>query len=228
MSLIASRNLFTLPAVLTVVAFGVCQYCIWFYAPVEQTLGPVQKIFYFHVALAWWGLFSFFIVFVAGIGYLWKRTPVWDYLGVACVEVGVLFSGLTLVSGVIWGHASWNVWWTWDPRLTTTLVMWFVYCAWLLIRATLADTPRQGLVCAVLGIIAFLDVPLVFFSTRLTSSIHPVVFQKTQGGMPTEMLLTLFSALIAFGLLWLCLILYRTRQLDLQKKLEHLLWDSAS
>jgi len=112
-------------AIMALIGLTVSQYFIWVYAPLEQTMGVVQKIFYFHLPLAWWALFSFFLVFVASIVFLIKKDPKWDGLAGAAAESGVLLSGLALISGSLWGRAAWNTWWTWDPRLTTTLVMWF-------------------------------------------------------------------------------------------------------
>lgn len=207
-------------ALAAALALCVAQYFIWFYAPVEATLGPVQKIFYPHIGLAWWALFSFFVVFAASIGLLVKRTPVFDRWGAAAAEVGVLFSGLALVLGMVWGKASWGVWWTWDPRLTTTLIMWFVYCAYLILRASGIGGERRATVSAVVGIIAFLDVPLVFFSARMWRSIHPSVFKKEGGGLEPEMLVTMFVCLAAFGLLWLAMTAFRARQIGMTERLD--------
>lgn len=205
----------------------VMQYFVWVYAPVEATLGPVQKIFYFHIGLAWWALFSFFAVFAASIGFLVKRREGFDHWAAASAEVGVLFSGLALVLGMIWGRASWGVWWTWDPRLTTTLVMWFVYCGYLVLRASGIGGERRGVVSAVVGVVAFVDVPLVFLSARMWRSIHPSVFKREGGGLEPEMLTTMFVALAAFGLLWLAVTALRARQLRISDALDALAREAA-
>ncbi|MBD5641932.1 MAG: cytochrome c biogenesis protein CcsA, partial [Desulfovibrio sp.] len=96
-----------------------CQWLVYAWTPVEATLGPIQKIFYMHLPLALWAMASFFLVFLGSILWLWQRKPAFDWLAAAAAELGVLFSGLTLVSGMIWAKRSWGVWWTWDPRLTT-------------------------------------------------------------------------------------------------------------
>lgn len=200
-------------ALAAVVCSVLAQYAIWFYAPVEQTMGEVQKIFYTHLPMAWWSFVSFFVVFVASILYLAKREERYDRLAGAAAEIGVLFSGLALITGMCWARPIWNVWWTWDPRLTTTLVMWFVYAAYLLLRASDLGGERQGAVLAVLGVVAFLDVPLVFISARYWRSIHPAVFGAKGGGMEPEMWVAAVANLVAMGLLWLALLLARTRQL---------------
>ena len=110
-------------AVLGGVLMAACQVLIYRYAPVEQTMGLVQKIFYTHLPLAWWSFVSFFLVCVSGVAYLKTRNRHWDAVAGAAAEVGVVLSGLALVSGSIWARHSWGVWWTWDPRLTTTMIL---------------------------------------------------------------------------------------------------------
>jgi heme exporter protein C len=198
-------------AALSVLALAVGQWFIWAYAPLEETMGVVQKIFYIHMPLAWWSFVSFFVVFVASIRHLMKRDAGSDILAGAAAELGLLMSGLALCSGSIWGRAAWNVWWTWDPRLTTTLIMWFVYAGYLVLRGSGMGGERKGLVCAVLGVVAFLDVPLVFYSARVWRSVHPAVLASQGGGLEPEMWRTVLVNLAAFGLLWLTLLVARYR-----------------
>lgn len=217
------HNSFMLP--LVIIAFFAMlasNYCIWLYAPTEQIMGHVQRIFYVHLPLAWWGLISFFTVCVASIAYLKTRKWFWDNLAAAAAELGVLFAVLALVTGMIWGRISWGVWWTWDPRLSTTLVMCFVYAGYLLVRGMGLSRERRGMVSAVLGIIAFIDVPLVFFSARMWRSIHPAVFANKDGGLAPEMLYTLLVALAAMGVVWSIVLCLRTRQLSQLGRLDAL------
>jgi len=202
-------------SVLTVLAFVAAQALIWFYAPLEAAMGVVQKIFYMHMPMAGWSMVAFAVVFAASILYLLRRDPKWDRLAGAAAEIGVLFSGLALVTGMMWARPIWNVWWTWDPRLTTTLVMWFVYAAYLVLRASDMGPERRRLVCAVLGVAAFLDVPLVFVSARYWRSIHPAVLGAQGGGLEPEMLATLGAGLVAFGLLFTLLMRLRATQMAL-------------
>ena len=148
-------------AVLGGVLMAACQVLIYRYAPVEQTMGLVQKIFYTHLPLAWWSFVSFFLVCVSGVAYLKTRNRHWDAVAGAAAEVGVVLSGLALVSGSIWARHSWGVWWTWDPRLTTTMILWFLYAGYLVLRKMDMPRERQANLCAVVGIVAFVDVPLV-------------------------------------------------------------------
>jgi len=204
------------------------QYAIWFHAPVEETMGVVQKIFYTHMPMAWWSLVSFFVVFVASILYLAKGRDAYARLAGAAAELGVLMSGLALVTGMCWAKPIWGVWWTWDPRLTTTLVMWFVYAAYLLLRASDVGGQRKATVLAVLGVVAFLDVPLVFVSARYWRSIHPSVLGSQGGGMEPEMWQAMIANLVAMGLLWLALLLVRTKQLAAGAAVTGLLRHGAS
>ncbi len=208
-------------SVCAALALAVSQYFIWVYAPVEETMGQVQKIFYIHLPMAWWALMSFFVVFVASILLLAKKDPFWDRLAGASAEIGVLFSTLALITGSLWGKPIWGVWWTWDPRLTTTLIMWFVYASYLLLRQAGAGGERGPVVRAALGIVAFLDVPLVFISARKWRSIHPTVFGSQGGGLEPEMLVTVIVSVAAMGLLWAALLTVRSRQLAQAARIRH-------
>ena len=199
------------------------QWFVWQYAPVEAVMGVVQKIFYLHVPLAWWGFMCFLGVFVASIGVLWKRSHLCHVVAGVLAEVGVVLAGLALVTGSLWGRAAWNVWWTWDPRLTTTLVLWFIYAGYLILRAT--DLGARGpALCAVLGIVAFLDVPLVFVSARMWRSIHPVVL-GAGGGMEPEMALALAVEGVALGMLVAGLVLVRLRLALMDAQIRRLTMD---
>ncbi len=198
-------------------ALAFCQWLIFEYAPVESTMRLPQKIFYLHLPLAWWGLTSFFLVFVASIAYLKTRSPGWDALAGAAAEVGVLLATLALISGCLWGKPAWGVWWTWDARLTTTLVMCFVYAGYLIIRAMDIQPERRSQIAAVIGIAAFLDVPLVFFSARLWSYIHPPSIT-----LEPEMKLTVIASVASFGLLWFALVALCHRLARAEKTLDML------
>ena len=203
-------------------ALAGAQWLIWAYAPVEQTMGLTQKIFYIHLPMAWWAMLSFFVVFAGSILLLVKKDPKWDRLAGAACELGVLFSGLALMTGSLWGKPIWNVWWTWDPRLTTTLIMWFVYAAYLILRQSGAGGERGPMLRAALGVVAFLDVPLVFYSARKWRSIHPTVFGSQGGGLEPEMVTAVAASILAVGLFWLALMLLRTRQLGQEAVVRHI------
>lgn len=200
----------------------ISQYFIWMYAPEETTMGIVQKIFYVHLPLAWWALVCFAGVCGASVMALVTRKTSWDLLAGSCAEVGVLFCGLALITGSLWARSAWNTWWTWDPRLSTALVMWFVYAGYLILRGSGIGGAKSMNLCAVLGIIAFLDVPLVFFSARLWRSIHPAVFASQGGGMEPEMWTTVLVCIFVWGIVTATLVLTRWRNLKLGALLDQI------
>lgn len=160
---------------LPAVVFALYMGLVW--APEERTLGVVQRIFYFHVGSAWNAYLAFFIVFVMSIAYLVRRKDALDAMAVAAAEVGIIFTVLTLVTGTFWARAVWNVWWTWEPRLTTTVILLFMYIAYLLIRAATEGSDKRGRLASIFGIVAFANVPLVHFSATWWRGMHPTVVQ---------------------------------------------------
>jgi len=199
-------------------ALALAQYFIWIHAPVEVTMGLVQKIFYLHLPAAWWGLICFFIVFCASIGFLLRRSPAMDQLASSAAEIGLLYSTMALATGSLWARVSWNTWWTWDPRLSTALIMWFIYAGYLVLRQSIENRRKMRMVAAVLGVVAFLNVPLVFLSARMWRSIHPAVFASEGGGLEPEMLTTVIVCVVSLGLLTAGLLMFRFRQKNIQER----------
>jgi heme exporter protein C len=196
-------------------------YLIAFYAPVERTMGVVQKVFYFHVASAWVGLLALTVVFAASIAYLMRRTERANNLALASAEIGTIFISCTLLTGPLWAYPIWNTWWTWDPRLTTTLVLWFMYLAYIALQGGGVSEDRKRL-SAVYGIICFVNVPLVFFSTRWWRSIHPVVITSEGMALTREMKVAMFFSVGVFSLLYLHLLRLRVKSLGLQRRVQQL------
>ncbi|HEU5320151.1 MAG TPA: cytochrome c biogenesis protein CcsA, partial [Methylomirabilota bacterium] len=128
-------------------------------APREATQGNVQRIMYLHVPTAWVAYLAFGVVLAGSIAYLWRRTAGPDRLAHASAEVGVVFTGLTIAAGSIWGKPTWGTWWTWDARLTSVAVLFVMYLGYLLLRGMIDERERAARYCAVLGIVAALDVP---------------------------------------------------------------------
>lgn len=217
-----NKNVAFLLALCAVASAAVSQYLIYFYAPVEQVLGYAQKIFYYHLPVAWWSFVSFFLSALCGILYLVKKKQKFDIVSHASAEIGFFLATLTLISGSIWGRHSWGVWWTWDPKLTTALVLWFIFAAYLVIRTMPMPKEQQASVSAVVAVIGFLDVPLVFFATRLWRSIHPAVFHSEGGGLETAMVHTIVFCVLSFVFIWLWLLLFRTNQLSQEAQLANL------
>ena len=204
---------------------AVAQVLVYIYAPLEKTMGAAQKIFYFHLPVAWWCFASFFLACVAGAAYLKTRNFKWDHLSASAAEIGLVCATLALVTGMVWARHSWNVWWTWDPRLTTTLILWFIYAAYLAVRSMGMPPRRRASLSAGIAIIGFLDVPLVFLSARLWRSIHPAIFASQGGGLTSEMAVAVIFSVLSFGLVWLALILLRYRQRVQAARCEALMQD---
>ena len=140
-------SLKTVLAIITVVMMLADLYFIFMVAPTDSVLGHVQRVFYFHVPVAIMSFAAFFVVFVGSLGYLIRRTPRWDAIAHASAEVGVVFVSLALLTGIIWARPVWNTWWTWEPRLTTTMILWLIYVAYLMVRSY-APTPSKGAIYA--------------------------------------------------------------------------------
>jgi heme exporter protein C len=201
---------------------------VFFYAPVEKLMGPVQKVFYFHVANAWVGMLGFMVAAVAGVLYLVKSEDRWDIAGFAAVEISLVFFLTAIITGSIWARPAWNTWWTWDPRLTTATIMLLIYAAYLMLRAGIEDPDRRARFGAVYAIVGFLSVPLTFFSARLFRTIHPVVIGSNQPGaegafdMTPLMLQAFMFSLLTFSFIFADLIWHRVRLGELADKVESL------
>lgn len=143
------------------------------YTPVEATMGPIQKVFYVHLPSAINAFFACLLVCVASVGYLAQRKTAWDDLATAGAKVAVVLCTVVLLSGMVWGRYAWGKWWTWSPRLTFSLLLWLLYAVYLIIRSSIESPRQRATVAAVYGIVAFLDVPLVWLSVRLMPDIHP-------------------------------------------------------
>src|SRR5271154_6899963 len=200
-------------------------YMVFVYVPTEADQGIVQRIFYFHVPCAWVAFVAFALVAIAGIFYLWLGQQVWDDLGYASAETGMVFCTLVLLTGSIWAKPIWGAWWTWDSRLTTTLILWLLYGGYLLLRAMADDTPQIARFAAVVGIVAATDVPVVIVSVRLWRTIHPAVLVTRQGGHGLEdprMVATLLVSMAAFTALFVWLLMLRFATLRAAARLSRL------
>lgn len=197
---------------------------ILFFTPVEMVMGPVQKVFYFHVSAAWAGMLSFIVAAVGGAGYLIARRLDWDWLSMSAIEVGLVFGLIAILSGMIWAQPIWNTWWVWDPRLTTTAIMELIYLAYFLLRSGL-DTPEaRARLGAVYALVSVATVPLTFFSIRLFRTIHPVVIATGSSGggfnMSPRMRAAFFSSLFVFTILLADLVWHRFRLAKLKAAIQ--------
>jgi len=200
-----------------------CIYRVFIVVPNEVTMGPVQRIFYFHVPSAWVSFLSFFVVFLGSILYLWTRQPAWDTLAHAAAELGAVFCAIVLITGPIWARPIWGTWWTWEARLTTTLVLELVYVAYLVLRSQAENRAQEARFAAVLGIVGFLDVPIIYFSVELWRGHHPIVFKTGGGeGLAPVMLVTFILCMLTFTLLFILLLIQRFRLGRLRDELAEL------
>ena len=177
--------------------------------------GELQRIFYFHVPSAWIAYLAFAIVFIASIAFLRTGSSRWDLLAGSSAEVGVVFCTLVLVTGPIWARPVWGTWWQWDARLTSALVLWLTYVGYLFLRALSAEPGRTGRLAAVVGIVGFVNVPIVHFSVRWWRTLHPSGPTPSNpaeaSGLGAPELTAFFVSLAAFTLLFAWLLATRVR-----------------
>lgn len=188
--------------------------------------GQLQRIFYFHVPAAWAAYLSFAVVFLGSIGYLKTGARRWDLLAHSAAEIGVVFTSLVLITGPIWARPVWGTWWQWDARLTSSLVMWLTYVGYLLLRGLSTDPARTGRLAAVVGLIGFINVPIVHFSVQWWRTLHPsgpaVAAVGRSSGLGGPELAAFFVSLLAFTLLFAWLMALRVRLGRLADRIDQL------
>lgn len=186
---------------------------IFLYAPAESTMGEVQRILYLHVPVAWCGLVGCVAMGGCGVMYLLRRDLAWDHWSQAAGELGWLCSTLTLLTGSLWARAAWGVWWTWEPRLTSSLVLWLIFMGYFVIRSSLEDPQRRARVAAVFALVGVADVPLIVLATRWFRGVHPVAPE-----MDPRMRLTLVLAGLGFIAFFALVAILRKQQLALAEQ----------
>lgn len=193
---------------------------IWglFFSPTDSLMGEVQKLMYVHVPAAWNSFIAFFVVFVSSVLYIIRKKMFWDHLAAGAAEVGVVLTALTLSLGSIWGRPTWGVWWTWDARLTTTAILLFLYVGYLVFRGFLTDRDQRAKLSAPLGMLIFLNVPIVYMSVRWWRTLHQV--QSSPSTIDPAMVLSLRLNAFAFLFVLILLITYRFRLNRLREQLE--------
>jgi len=211
---------------LTGIVFFTAIAAIFIFVPTEKTEGPIQRIMYLHIPSAWLAFFAFFIVFISSILFLWKKEREWDIYAHASAEIGVVFCSLVLITGPIWAKPIWGTWWVWDARLTSTLILWLIYVAYLMLRSQTEAGSMRARYAAVLGIVGFLNIPFIHFSVLWWRTFHPqpkVISAEGFGkGMDTSMLATLGISLCAFTLLYFLLMGQRIRLERLKDEVDRL------
>jgi len=213
-----------LPAV-TLAAMLTAIYMVFVYVPTDKVQGIVQRIFYFHVPLAIMTFVSFGTVAVASVLFLWRGTRTWDRIAHAAAEVGMLFCSLVLITGPIWARPVWGTWWTWDARLTTTLILWLIYAAYLMLRSMSGAADQGARYAAVLGVVGAVDIPIINRSVYWWRTIHPAVLITREGGSglaDARMQATLGICFLAFFLLFVWLLWVRNENMRLGDEIEAL------
>jgi heme exporter protein C len=196
----------------------------FFVAPTEATMGDAQRIVYLHVSVAWCGLAGCVAMGLCGAIYLVRRRLEWDFWSQAAGEVGWLCTTLTLITGSAWAHEAWGTWWTWEPRLTASLVLWIIYAGIFLMRSSIEDPVRRGRISGVLALVGMMDVPLVLMATRWFRGVHPVTPE-----MEPRMRFVLLTSAVCFTSLFAYLTVLRRRQLELSERaaqLESRVWSA--
>lgn len=211
---------------LSVIGFSALFLVVFGVTPIEEGMKFSQKIMYLHLPTILGAYLAFFVVFVCSIGYLWKREPIWDRVAKCSAEIGVVFAGLILVTGAIWGKPTWGAYWVWDARLTTSLILFLIYVGYVLVRAFADPGEKQARLAAVLGIIGFLDIPLIHVSVKWWRTLHQpsTMFKVGESGapkpaMPTEFLIPVLAGLVLVCVFYAFLMLYR---LQVEAKSEEL------
>lgn len=197
-------------------------FLIFKVAPTEKIMGDVQRIFYFHVSLAISSYLAFTGVFIASIVVLWRKNLFWDTVAYSFAEIGVLLSTLVLITGSLWARPVWNVWWAWDPRLISMLILWFIFIGYFLLRQGITDWMKRAQYSAVIGIIGFLDIPVVRLATKWWRSIHPRL-KSEGGGLDPLMLKIMLFSIMTFLMFTVFLFLYRFRIARAEEKLSMLI-----
>src|ERR1700736_834840 len=194
----------------SLVLLAIVTFALFFVAGPLAVQGDAARIVYFHVPMAWVAFLAFFVVFGASLAYLRTGSERWDRLGRASAEVGVVFTTLVLITGSIWGATIWGTWWSWDPKLTTTLILWFMYLAYLMVRSY-AEAPRGPRYAAIVGIVAFFDVPIVYLSSYWWRTLHPqaVIGPLAEQQPSASIVWVLLVSLVAFTVLYAFLVRVR-------------------
>lgn len=198
-------------------------WVVFYWVPTDRSQGVVQRIFYVHLPAALVAFLAFGIVAVSSALFLWKRDERFDTAALSAAEGGMVFTAIVLITGPLWGRVAWGAWWVWDPKLTLTLVLWFIYLGYFLVRASTQNSERGKRFAAVLGIIGCLDIPPIYFSVKWFRSLHPgpVVMRAGGPGLDHEMLTTLCLGIVATVLVFLSAFLFRYRFGRLRQEMVH-------
>jgi len=192
-----------------------CGLWVFLKLPIETSQGFPQKIMYIHVPSVFTTYLAFFVVFVYSIAYLWKRELMFDQIAKASAEVGLVFCALVLITGAIWGKSTWGTYWVWDARLTITLLLFLIFMGYFLLRMSVNDRDKEARLASVLGIIGFLDIPIIHKSVEWWRTLHqPSTLFKVDSGeakpsIPPDLLYPLLASTLVMLAFYLYLLLLR-------------------
>ena len=189
---------------------GVALYLIFIWVPTETNQGAVQRILYFHVPVAWGSMLGILVVSGSSFMYLWKKNEKWDRLAVASAEVGVIFGAIMLLSGMIWARPVWAVWWTGEAKLTTALILFFIYVAYLMFRGYFPPGAQRRRLAAIIGVIGAVDTPIIYFAANLWSQAHPPLITgpaaDAESTLGSDLGIVLMASTLAFTFLFIFLV----------------------
>jgi heme exporter protein C len=186
---------------------AVSQYIAIVTSPAERDMGELQKIMYVHLPVAWNAFVAFFIAALCFLRVLWKRSERADLLGLAAAEIGTVLTGLTLVLGMLWAKPTWGVWWAWEPRLTSTLVLFLIFCGYLAIRSFVDDPDRRAQWSAAVGLLGAINVPIVYMSVRWWRTLHQIQSSPST----VDSIYTVALRMNAFAVLFIIIYFIRRR-----------------
>jgi heme exporter protein C len=208
--------------ILGAVMMAVALFLVFLIAPREAVMGDLQRVFYFHVSAAWTGYLALLVAFVASVLHLVQGKPRWDQVAFCSIQIGLVFITQGILTGSIWAKATWGVWWTWEPRLTTSAVLWVVYASYLTLRQAIEDRGRQARLGSVYAVLGFMAVPVNFMAIRWWRTAHPLVFDSGGSNLEPSMLATLIFCVFTFSVLYTALLNQRLRLEVLQERVQQL------
>ena len=204
---------------LATVGMLIALYLVFINAPEERVMGAAQRIFYFHVPIAMMTFLSVFVLLAGSVGYLWTRKTAWDNLSRAATETGLVFCTLVLITGPIWAKPAWGVWWTWEARLTTTMLLWLLLVASLMVRSYAENRDLGARLAAIVGIVAAVDVPIIYKAVDWWRGQHPILFKPgAKEPLAPDMQLAFITCIVVFLIFFTLLIAVRYRLASLEER----------
>ena len=197
--------------IITSLLMLVNMYLIFMWVPTEQNLGISQRIFYIHVPVAWVGMVAIFVVAIGSVLHLITRNDRWDAIAYSAAEIGLIFGTLMLVTGALWAKPAWGVWWQWDPKLTTALILWFIYVGYLMVRAYAPSGSQGRRYASVVALIGAIDAPIIYMASVWWRTAHPDlnIGPLAESSLDTNMLMVWLYSTVAFTVFYVYLLIER-------------------